>query len=133
MAVVRFAVNAVALLLAVLLVPDIEVTWSEDAGGIVLSIAGLAVVFGLVNSGIRPLARLVSLPLSVATLGMFSVILNAMLLLGVAFLTDLVLDPLIVIGGFPPDLGIPAIAAAAAGAFIISLVSTFLRLLIPET
>jgi putative membrane protein len=133
MAVVRFAVNAVALLLAVLLVPDIEVTWSEDAGGIVLSIAGLAVVFGLVNSGIRPLARLVSLPLSVATLGMFSVILNAMLLLAVAFLTDLVLDPLIVIGGFPPDLGIPAIAAAAAGAFIISLVSTFLRLLIPET
>jgi len=60
------------------------------------------------------------------------VVLNALLLLTVAFLIDLVTDPLIVIGGFPPELGSEAIVAAASGAIIISAVSTALRLLIPE-
>jgi uncharacterized membrane protein YvlD (DUF360 family) len=61
------------------------------------------------------------------------VVINAVLLLAVAFLTDLLFDPLLVIGGYPPDLGIPALAAAMTGAFIISAISTVLRLLIPET
>ena len=132
-AIVRFAISAVSLLLAILLLPDIEMTWSEDAAGIVVTLAALTVVFGLVNASIRPIARLVSLPLSIATLGLFSVVLNALLLLTVAFVTDLVFEPLLVIGGFPPELGIPALVAAITGAFIISVISTILRLLIPET
>ena len=41
-------------------------------------------------------------------------------------------DPLLVIGGFPPDVGLPALAAALLGAFIISVVSTGLNLFIPD-
>ena len=63
---------------------------------------------------------------------MFSVVLNAVLLLGVAFLVDLAWGPLIVIGGYPPDMGVSAVITAAAGSFIISAVSTGLQLLIPE-
>lgn len=133
MRIVRVAINAVALLLAGLLVPGIDIAWSDDAAGIVVTLVVLAIVFGAVNASIRPIARLVSLPLNVATLGLFSVVLNALLLLAVAFLVDLVTDPLIVIGGFPPELGFPALVAAATGAFIISAISTALRVLIPET
>ena len=133
MRIVRVAINAVALLLAGLLVPDIHIAWSDDAAGIVITLVALAIVFGAVNASIRPIARLVSLPLNVATLGLFSVVLNAMLLLAVAFLVDLVTDPLIVIGGYPPELGLPALVAAATGAFIISAISTALRVLIPES
>jgi putative membrane protein len=132
MIVVRVAVNAVALLLAGLLVPDIEIEWSDSAAGIGVTLLLLAVVFGLVNTLIRPLARLVSMPLTVVTLGLFSIVLNALLLLTVATAVDLVTDPLIVIGGFPPELGMTAITAAMAGAFIITAISTVLRLLIPE-
>jgi putative membrane protein len=132
MRLVRVAVIAVALLLAGLLVPGIAITWSSDAEGIVATLLALAVVFGLVNAFIRPIAALVSIPLNIATLGMFSVVLNAALLLAVAFLVDLVWEPLIVIGGYPPELGIEALAAAAMGSFIISAVSTGLTLLIPE-
>ena len=132
MRIIRVAINAVALLLAALLVPDIEVTWSEEAAGVVISLLVLAIVFGIVNAAVRPIARLVSLPLNILTLGTFSVILNAMLLLAVAFLIDLAADPLIVIGGFPPELGLPALAAALLGAFIISVVSTALNLFIPD-
>jgi putative membrane protein len=130
--VVRVAVIAVALLMAALLVPDIEIDWADDGGGIGLTLLVLALAFGLVNAFIRPIARLVSLPLNIATLGLFSVVLNAALLLGVAFLVDLVWGPLIVIGGFPPDLGIGAVTTAAMGSLIISAVSTGLLVLIPE-
>jgi len=132
MRIVRVAIIAVALLLATLLIPDIEIDWADDAEGILVTLVALAIVFGLVNAFIRPIARFVSIPLNIATLGMFSVVLNAALLLGVAFLVDLVWGPLIVIGGYPPDLGIEAIVTAAAGSFIISAVSTALSVLIPD-
>ena len=131
--VIRVAVIAVALLMAALLVPDIEIEWADDGVGIGLTLLVLALAFGLVNAFIRPIARLVSVPLNIATLGLFSVVLNAALLLGVAFLVDLVWGPLIVIGGYPPDLGIEAVASAALGSVIISAVSTGLLVLIPES
>lgn len=130
--IIRVAVVAVALLLAALLVPDIEVDWGDDAAATLLTLLLLALLVGLVNAFIRPLARLVSIPLNLATLGLFSVVLNAALLLGVAFVVDLVLGPLLVIGGYPPDLGIEAVITAAVGSFIISAVSTGLTILIPE-
>jgi putative membrane protein len=133
MRIVRVAILAVALLLAALLVPDIEIDWTDDAAGIVITLVALALVFGLVNAFIRPIARFVSIPLNIATLGMFSVVLNAALLLGVAFLVDLVWGPLIVVGGFPPDMSIEAVITAAVGSFIISAVSTALSILIPDT
>jgi putative membrane protein len=129
---IRVAVIAVALLLTALLVPDITIDWAEDAQGISITLLALALVFGLVNAFIRPIARLVSIPLNVATLGFFSVVLNAALLLLVAFLVDLVFGPLIVIGGYPPELGLEALGAAALGSFIISAISTVLTLLIPD-
>ena len=86
--------------------PGIEIAWSDDAAGIAITLLVLAVVFGLVNTSIGRIARLVSIPLNILTLGLFSVVLNAALLLAVAFVVDLVWEPLIVIGGFPPDLGL---------------------------
>lgn len=129
---VRIVIVAVALLLAALLVPDIEVAWSDEAAGTLLTLGALALVFGLVNAIIRPVARIASIPLNIATLGLFSVLLNAALLLLVAFIVDLAWEPLITIGGYPPDLGLEAIAAAALGSFIISAISTGLTILIPD-
>jgi uncharacterized membrane protein YvlD (DUF360 family) len=130
---VRVAVNAVALLAAGLLVPGIEIAWGDDAAGIAVTLIVLALVFGLVNASIGRILRLLSLPLNVLTLGLFSVVLNAGLLLAVAAVVDLVWEPLIVIGGFPPDLGTDALLAAATGALVIGAVSTAMALLIPRT
>ena len=130
--IIRVAIITVALLVTALLVPDIVVEWSEDAEGIVITLLILSLVFGLVNGFIRPIARLVSIPLNIATLGLFSVVLNAALVLLVAFSVDLAFGPLMVIGGIPPDLGLEAIGAAALGSFIISAVSAALTILIPD-
>jgi putative membrane protein len=129
---IRVAIIAVALLLTALLVPDITIDWAEEAERIGLTLLALALVFGLINAFIRPIAKFVSLPLNIATLGLFSVVLNAAMLLLVAFLVDIVFGPLIVIGGYPPELGIEAVGAAAVGAFIISAISAGLAILIPD-
>jgi putative membrane protein len=132
MGLIRVAVNAVALLTAGLLVPGIEIAWSDDAASIAITLVALAIVFGLVNSFIRPIARVVAIPLNLMTLGLFSIVLNAGLLLLVAFAIDLLGEPLLVIGGFPPDLGWEALVAAASGALVISAVSVLLTILIPQ-
>lgn len=129
---IRVAIIAAALLIAALLVSDIEVEWSDEPEGIGVTLLILALVFGLINAFIRPLAKVVSIPLNIATLGLFSVVLNAALLLLVAYLVDLVFGPLIVIGGFPPDLSLEAVGAAAVGSFVISIVSAALTILIPD-
>jgi putative membrane protein len=129
---IRVAIIAVALLITALAVPDIEVEWSDDAAGIGITLVILAFVFGFINAFIRPIARLVSIPLNIATLGFFSVVLNGALLLLVAFVVDVAFGPLIVIGGFPPDLSLEAVGAAAVGSFIISVASAALTILIPD-
>lgn len=130
--IIRVAIIAAALLVAALLVPDLVIEWSDDAEGIAITLLIVALAFGFVNGFIRPIARLVSIPLNIATLGLFSVVLNAALLLLVAFVVDLAFGPLMVIGGFPPELGLQAIVTASVASFIISAFSTALTILIPD-
>ncbi|CAN5531882.1 phage holin family protein [soil metagenome] len=129
---VRVGVTAVALLAAALLVPGIDIAWGDDAAGALVTLVALAVLFGLVNTFVGPIARTLALPLNLLTLGLFSAVVNAALLLLVAFLVDMAWAPLLTIGGFPPDLSLDAVVTAAIGALIISLVSTLMAKLIPE-
>ena len=132
MRIVRVVVNAVALLAASLLVPGIRIDLTDDALGAVVVLGTVALVFGLVNAFVRPVARLLSIPLRFLTLGLFSLVLNAGLLLLVAAIADILTLDIISIGGFPPTLDIDAIVAAIAGGVIISVVSTSLNLLIRD-
>ncbi len=61
---------------------------SVDVQGGVLGLLLVALVFGLVNALVGPLLRLVSLPLTLMTFGLFSLVINAALLAITAGLTD---------------------------------------------
>ncbi len=130
---VRFAIIAVALLLTGSLLPEIEVEWGDGATNVALTLLLVAAVFGLVNTFIRPIARLASVPLNILSLGLFAILLNGALLLLTAWLVDLAFGPLIVVGGFPPDLSVEAVTTAAMGSFIISAITAALTILIPDT
>ena len=97
-------VTAVALLVAGLLVPGITIAWGDEAEVIVVTLVALALVFGIVNASVGRLARSLSIPLNLLTLGSFAVVVDAALLLLVAWPGRASGDRLIVIGGFPPDL-----------------------------
>ena len=89
----------------------------------VTSILIVAAIFGIANAVIKPILKVLSLPLTILTFGMFGLILNGALLLALAFVSDkLKLD--FTVGGFPPKFTIDTIIAAVVGGAILSLVST---------
>ena len=55
---------------------------------IVLAYLFIGLVFGVVNARVRPIVRLLALPLTILTLGLFTVIINAAMLMLTAWLTS---------------------------------------------
>lgn len=72
--ILRLLINAAALWAAVQIIPGIS------HSGSVGSLLGVALVFGFVNAVVRPLLLLLSLPVLVITLGIFTLVVNALLL-----------------------------------------------------
>jgi len=71
--ILRWAINALALYLAVYFVPGVNLE-----GGFV-SIIWLALIFGLINAFLRPLLKLLTCPLIFLTLGLFTLLINTFL------------------------------------------------------
>ena len=72
--IIRWAINAVALYVAIILLPN-YITWQGDW----VNIIWLALIFGLVNSILRPPAKALSCLLIILTLGLFTFVINAVL------------------------------------------------------
>src|SRR5215207_7188791 len=83
----RIVFNAVAVWVAALIVGGVDVTARTTAGKIgTLLIVGA--IFGLVNAVIKPVAKLLSLPLVILTLGLFALVVNALLFWLTAAVSD---------------------------------------------
>jgi putative membrane protein len=108
---IRFVVTGVAVFLAITIVPGIEAQSLS---------AGLAAVLSLslLNAAVRPVLYLFSLPLIILSLGLFVVLINALLLQLVGWLVK----------GFVVD----GFWASVWGALLISVVSFTLNLWINE-
>ncbi len=78
----RLLINAGALWAATTLVPGISFT--GDLGRFLV----VALVFGLLNALVRPILLLLSLPLLILTLGLFTFVLNAGILMLLGALSD---------------------------------------------
>src|ERR1700686_1946974 len=107
---VRLLVNAAALWVATRIVPG--VTYS---GGW-MSFLGVAIVFGVVNAFIRPVAKILTFPLIMLTLGIFALVVNGLML----WLTSSLSAAL----GF--SFYVSGFWAAFWGALVVSIVSTIL-------
>jgi putative membrane protein len=69
---IRLVVNAIALICVAYVVPGIHVS---GLGGAIVA----ALILGIVNAILRPILIVVSLPLEVLTLGLFTLVINALL------------------------------------------------------
>ncbi|MEO7753856.1 MAG: phage holin family protein [Terracoccus sp.] len=83
---IQTVINGVALWVAAWAVPGITFGTNPSTTKVVLTVLGVALVFGLVNALLRPLARIISLPLIILTLGLFIFIVNALMLQLTSFL-----------------------------------------------
>lgn len=114
--VLRWAINAVAIFLAIRFVPGISLQsgWT--------SVIWLALIFGLVNAFLRPLLSLLTCPLIILTLGLFTLLINTFLF----WLTGQ-------IGGlFGIGITMDGLLPAFLGGVVVTIVSVVLSLILKD-
>ena len=116
--IVQLLINAAALYVAVLVVPGLD--FAFDAENAWLKFLLIALIFGLVNTFIRPILTILTFPITMVTLGLFLLVINALMLL----LTDAISDQLAL------GLSVADFFAALLGAIVISLVGIVLSLVV---
>jgi putative membrane protein len=106
-----WVLNAIALLGVAYIYPGVQVQDWKSA-------AIAALVLGLVNTLVKPILVLLTLPVTILTLGLFLVVLNALLFWGVAEVL--------------PGFNVNGFWAAVLGAILYSVIGWLLSHLIPD-
>jgi len=116
--VVQLLINAAALYVAVLLVAGLDFDFAPE--GAWWKFLLVAFIFGIVNTFLKPILRIFTLPITIMTLGLFLVVINALLLL----LTGAISTEL--------DLGLVVadFLAALLGSIVVSVVGFVLSLVV---
>lgn len=92
--IVRVLINGLALWIASWILPGLDisttatteavaqggVTQGTDPLGVILAYLFIGLIFGLVNALVRPIVSLLSLPITILTLGLFTIVINAAML-----------------------------------------------------
>ena len=116
--IVQLLITAAALFVAVYLVPGLDFAFEPELAW--LKFLVVALIFGLVNTFVRPILLIFTLPITVMTLGLFLIVINALMLL--------------LTGAISNELGlgltVADFLAALLGAIVISIVGLLLSLVV---
>ncbi len=116
--VLRWLINAIALYLAILIVPGLDLR-----SGMV-SIIWLALIFGFVNALFRPLLKFLTCPLILLTLGLFTLVINTFLF----WLTSVIGQSF----GLALVIADPVWWNAFLGGLVVSVVSVLMTLILKD-
>ncbi|MGH3563696.1 MAG: phage holin family protein [Mycobacterium sp.] len=83
----RAALTGFALWVVTLIVPGLNFVGGDSTAQRVGIIFVVAVIFGLVNAFIKPVVQILSIPLYILTLGLFHIVINALMLWITAWIT----------------------------------------------
>ncbi|GAA4019871.1 phage holin family protein [Deinococcus rubellus] len=112
-ALLKFVISAAALYLVTRLYGGV----SFEPGSTWISVLIAALVMGVVNAVLRPILLLLSLPINVLTLGLFTLVVNALMLMLVASLTA---------------LNVSGFGGAFVGAIILTVLNWLIDLVLPQ-
>ena len=116
--VLRWLINAIALYLAILIVPGLDLR-----SGMV-SIIWLALIFGFVNALFRPLLKFLTCPLILLTLGLYTLVINTFLF----WLTSVIGQSF----GLALVIADPVWWNAFLGGLVVSVVSVLMTLILKD-
>jgi putative membrane protein len=128
---VKIIINAIGVYVAVLLVPQINFPAADDLltfRGDWWHVVVVALILALINAYVKPILKVLSFPITLLSMGLFSLVLNAFLLLFVAFLAGYA-EVRFSIGGFPPSFTADSFIGALLGSIVISIVSIVLGMI----
>lgn len=118
---IRLVINAIALWITTLVVSGIEVTGSST-GRDVLTVIVVAFIFGIVNAVLKPIIHVVGCVFYILTLGLFALVVNALLFLLTDWIADKIDLPFSIDGFWP----------AFWGAIVMAVVSWLIALVVPD-
>ncbi|MGO4420519.1 phage holin family protein [Streptomyces sp. MCAF7] len=118
---VKTIANAGALWVAIWLLKDITLN-GENAGRKAITLILVALVFGLVNVVVKPVVKLLAFPLFILTLGLITLVINALMLLLTSWMAN----------KFDLAFHVEGFGTAVIGALIISIVAWALHVVLPD-
>lgn len=117
---VRMLINAIAIMVIVSLFPSgIFITAETDSDRWV-TVFMIALIFGIANATVKPLLKALSCTLIFFTLGLFLIVINGLMFLLVAWLTEQ-------LGGVPGMLVVNGFLWAVVGGIVMSVVGMVLE------
>ncbi|MFJ8310177.1 MULTISPECIES: phage holin family protein [unclassified Streptomyces] len=119
--VVKTIANAAALAVAIWLVNNITLT-GDSTGKKALTLVLVALLFGVVNFIVKPVVKFLSFPLFILTLGLITLVINALMLLLTSWLA----------GRLNLSFHVEGFWTAVLGALIISIVSWAMHIVLPD-
>lgn len=116
-------INAIALWMTTILVPGVQIIPADQQSlNYILTLAFVAIIFGVINGTIGRVLRFLAFPLFILTLGILALVVNAFLLMFVAWLTQVI--------GLGAGLAVDGFGAGFWGAIVLSIVSWMLGLIL---
>ena len=117
--VIRWAITAVALVVAVWLIPGIRIE-SQNAW---IAVGLMAVILGFVNAIIRPVLMFFSCGCIILTMGLFMIVVNGLALWSASWIS---------VNMFNVGFYVDGLWPAILGSIVVSIVSFLLSLLLPD-
>lgn len=120
--IIRIAVSALALWITSLVLGD-RVEFNGHGVQLFETILLVALIFGLINTFIKPIVDLLTFPAKILTLGLFAFVVNALMLLLTSKISD----------HFAVQFHVKNFVSALLGSLIITAVTMVVHLLVPST
>ena len=117
--------NAAGLWLATRLLSGLSVPEGVSTAQMWLNLLVLGLVLALVNSLVKPVAKVLTFPLYIITFGLFALVVNGAMLLLAGWLTDRI-EALGAGGSVPLGLEVASFGSAVVGSIIVSVISSII-------
>jgi len=125
--VLDIAATAIAFAILTLLLPQVKYD------GNYLHLAIIAALFGVVNGLVKPVVRLLSFPINLMTVGLFGVLMNVALFMGVAWVSSAIVDFKFTIAGWPTHgLTFDVIGTALIASFALGILTAVIGLAVKD-
>lgn len=118
--ILRVVINTLAFVVAVNVVPEISAP--DD----IVKLLAIGFILGVINTYIRPIVKLLAFPITLLTLGLIGLVVNAAMLLLTAFVSDQLTLGFQIAGWPGGDFDADVLVYAILAALVISIVSTIL-------
>ena len=125
--VIGIATTAIAVVILTLLLPQVKYD------GNMVHLVLIAALIGVVNGFIKPVVKLLTFPINMMTMGLVGIVVNAALLLGVAWASEHLFKITFSIGGFPGHgLSMDVFVTAAIASIVLGILTAIIGLVVHD-